>query len=84
MGFRPLSDVRNWKIHMCDIFKMLGIFLEFFGIFFGNFAEILGNFWVILWESFGTLLEADFLHFQSHLFPLHFQRKSLVHIFIVS
>ena len=39
-------DVGNWKIHMCDIFKILGNFLDFFRNSMG-----------ILWEFFWKLLE---------------------------
>ena len=43
-------DVGNWKIHMCDIFKILGIFLDFFGNSMG-----------ILWKFFGNSLGIYFI-----------------------
>ena len=39
-GFRPLAkcDVGNWKIHMCDTFKILEIFSELFRTFWDSFV----------------------------------------------
>ena len=62
-------DVGNWKIHMCDIFKILGNFFGLFWEFYGNSLEILwelfGNSWGILGEFLGILgiLWEYFLYF---------------------
>ena len=41
---------------MCDIFKILGNFWEFYGNFLGIFWEFFGNFLAIVWDFFGNFL----------------------------